>query len=88
MKKAYLNKGEELSQKDADLDWFDFLMLRDIIWVGTGEYVAEKMRQYRDEANVRHIMLLQQFPGIAYENILGNMTRFAERVMPQFSTDK
>ncbi len=88
MKKAYLNKGEELCQEDADSDWFDFLMSRDIIWVGTAEYVAEKMTQYRDEVNVRHIMLLQQFPGIAYENILGNMTRFAERVMPLFSEDK
>ena len=63
-------------------------MSRDIIWVGTAEYVAEKMTQYRDEVNVRHIMLLQQFPGIAYENILGNMTRFAERVMPLFSEEK
>jgi len=88
MKKAYLNKGEELSQKDADSDWFDFLMSRDIIWVGTADYVADKMAQYRDEVNVRQIMLLQQFPGIAYKNILGNMTRFAERVMPLFSEEK
>ena len=84
MRKAYLNKGEELSAADTDCDWFDFLMARDIIWVGTADYVAEKIEDYRDDVNVNHIMLLQQFPGVAYNNILSSMTRFSERVMPRF----
>lgn len=87
MRKAYLNKDEELSEQDKDMDWFDFLMARKIIWVGTADYVSERIEEFRDEANINHIMLLQQFPGIAYENILSNMDKFAERVMPRFNGD-
>ena len=87
MRKAYLNKGEELSTADADSDWFDFLMSRNIIWVGTADYVAEKIADYREDVNVDHIMLLQQFPGVAYENILSSMTKFSEQVMPRFDID-
>ena len=87
MRKAYLNKDEELSEEDKDMDWFDFLMSRKIIWVGTADYVSERIEEFRDEANINHIMLLQQFPGIAYENILSNMDKFAERVMPRFNGD-
>ena len=87
MKKAYLNKDEELSAADADSDWFDFLMSRNIIWVGTADYVSEKIEEYRDEVNVNHIMLLQQFPGVAYQKILDSMSKFAERVMPRFNPD-
>jgi alkanesulfonate monooxygenase SsuD/methylene tetrahydromethanopterin reductase-like flavin-dependent oxidoreductase (luciferase family) len=84
MKKAYLNKDEELTQEDADKDWFDFLMERDIIWVGTADYVSEKIADYRENANVNHIMLLQQFPGIDYSKILQSMDKFSEQVMPKF----
>jgi alkanesulfonate monooxygenase SsuD/methylene tetrahydromethanopterin reductase-like flavin-dependent oxidoreductase (luciferase family) len=85
MKKAYLNKDEELSAEDADKDWFDFLMERNIIWVGTADYVSDKIEEYRDEVNVNHIMLLQQFPGVEYSKILQNMDKFAEHVMPRFN---
>ena len=86
MRKAYLNKGEELSAADTDCDWFDFLMARNIIWVGTADYVAEKIEDYRDDVDVNHIMLLQQFPGVSYKNILSSMTKFSEQVMPRFNT--
>ena len=32
-------------------------------------------------------MLLQQFPGIDYQNILKSMTLFSEWVMPRFDPD-
>ena len=86
MKKAYLNKGEELSAADAEKDWFDFLMERNIIWVGDADYVAEKIAQYKQEADIHHIMLLQQFPGVAYSKILQSMDKFAEHVMPRFTS--
>ena len=84
MKKFYLNKNEELCQADANMEWFDFLMSRDIIWVGTTDYVAEKIEKYRDEVNVHHIMLLQQFPGVVYSDIVKSMTRFSEQVLTRF----
>ena len=88
MKKAYLGKDEELSAEDAESDWFDFLMSRGIIWVGTADYVADKITEYRDEVNVHHIMLLQQYPGIAYEKILASMSKFASDVMPRFESQR
>ena len=84
MKKAYLGKDEELSAEDAQSDWFDFLMSRGIIWVGTADYVADRIAEFRDDVNVHHIMLLQQYPGIAYEKILASMSKFASHVMPRF----
>ena len=88
MKKAYLNKGEELSDEDANKDWFDFLMERKIIWVGTADFVAERIEEFRDEVNVNHIMLLQQFPGVEYSKILKSMDKFAEQVLPRFDVEQ
>ena len=88
MKKAYLNKDEELSAEDANKDWFDFLMERKIIWVGTADYVAERIEEFREEVNVNHIMLLQQFPGIDYTKILKSMDRFSGHVLPRFNVDR
>ncbi len=88
MKKAYLNKDEELSDEDAKKDWFDFLMERKIIWVGTADYVAERIEEFRDDVNVNHIMLLQQFPGVDYSKILKSMDLFSEYVMPRFDVDQ
>ena len=88
MKKAYLNKDEELSAEDANKDWFDFLMERKIIWVGTADYVAERIEEFREEVNVNHIMLLQQFPGIDYSKILKSMDRFSGHVLPRFNVDR
>jgi len=84
MKRAYLAPGEELRDADAQADWFDFLSSRDIIWVGTAEHVAEKLQIYVDAVGLSQVMLLQQFPGLKLNQILGSMERFADRVMPQF----
>ena len=88
MKKAYLNKDEALSTQDAEKDWFDFLQERKIIWVGTADYVTECIEEYRVEANVHHIMLLQQFPGVPYSKILDSMDRFSAQVLPHFQLDQ
>lgn len=84
MKKAYLNKGEELSTEDADKDWFDFLMSRNIIWVGTADYVAERIAEWQADCHVNQLMLLQQFPNFPFEKIMASMDRFANHVMPRF----
>jgi len=85
MKRAYLAPGEELTAADAEADWFDFLSARDVIWIGTADHVAEKLQRYVDEVSLSQVMLLQQFPGVRLEQILGSMERFAERVMPRFA---
>ena len=83
-RRSFLNKGETLSGDAQNSDWFDFLQSREIIWVGTPEYVVEKMHKYREEVGLEHIMLLQQFPGVPIEKILASMERFGEHIIPQF----
>jgi alkanesulfonate monooxygenase SsuD/methylene tetrahydromethanopterin reductase-like flavin-dependent oxidoreductase (luciferase family) len=63
-------------------------MERKIIWVGTADYVAERIEEFREEVNVNHIMLLQQFPGLDYSKILKSMDRFSGHVLPRFNVDQ
>ena len=83
-KRAILEAGEELSDEDRDADWYDFLSAHDIVWIGSADYVAEKIERFREEVGLAHIMLLEPFPGLAYEKILKSMTLFGERVVPRF----
>ena len=63
-------------------------MKYELIWVGDADYVSEKIQKYNESIGLKHIMLLQQFPGFDYENILKSMALFSERVMPRFNTDE
>ena len=83
-RQSFLNAGETLGAADRDADWFDFLQSKDMIWVGTPEYVAEKIHKYRETVGLEHIMLLQQFPGLRIEKILASMERFGTHVVPRF----
>ena len=86
-RRSFLDAGGELTNDDREADWFDFLQSRDIMWVGTADYVAEKIEKFREEVGLQHIMLLQQFPGVPIEKILASMRRFGEHVVPRFLTD-
>jgi len=60
-------------------------MAKEVIWVGTADYVAEKIEKYRAEINLQHLMLVQQFPGVPFEDIMSSMSKFSEHVIPRFS---
>ena len=83
---SYLDEGEELTAADRDCDWFDFLHAHGVIWVGTADYVAERIEHYRAEVNIQHLVQLAQFPGLPFEKILASLSRFAEQVVPRFPT--
>ena len=83
-KRSFLEEGEELSAEDCDADWYDFLRAHDIVWIGSPDYVGEKIERFREEIGLSHVMLLEPFPGLPYEKILKSMTLFAERVVPRF----
>lgn len=83
-RKAYLEEGEELTSADRDSDWFDFLHAHNIIWVGTADHVAEQISNCQKQYDLKHLVLLQQFPGVPYEKIRASMTKFAEHVAPRF----
>lgn len=85
-RRSYLAKGETLSSRDRDCDWFDFLQAHDVIWVGTADYLIEKIAQARETVGLDHLMILQQHPGVPYEKIRASLVRFIERVVPKFGT--
>ena len=83
-RRSYLDEGEELTAADRDGDWYDFLFAHDIIWVGTADYVAEKIEQFREEVGLQHIMLGMPFFGLPYEKVITSLSRFGEHVVPRF----
>lgn len=86
-RRAYLEEGEELTAQDRDGDWYDFLRAHDIIWVGTAELVAEKIAKFKEEVGLKHIMLIEPFPGLPYQKILKSMTLFGKNVLPRFQNE-
>ncbi len=83
-RRSYLDEGEEMSSADRDGDWFDFLQAHDIVWVGTADYVAEKIEKAREEVGLQHVMLAMPFFGLPFEKVLSSLSRFGEHVVPRF----
>ena len=83
-RRSYLDEGEEMRSADRDGDWFDFLQAHDIVWVGTPDYVAEKIEKAREEVSLQHIMLAMPFFGLPFEKVLSSLSRFGEHVLPRF----
>ena len=44
-------------------------MPMDIVWVGTADYVAEKIEKAREEVGLQHIMLAMPFFGLPFEKV-------------------
>jgi alkanesulfonate monooxygenase SsuD/methylene tetrahydromethanopterin reductase-like flavin-dependent oxidoreductase (luciferase family) len=84
-RKGFLNKDEELTAEDRDSDWFDFLQSRGIIWVGSPDYITERIEICQEAFNLQHLMMLQQYPGLGLEKVLASLSLFAEKVMPRFA---
>ena len=83
-KKKYLDTAEELSARDIDDDWFDFLHRHDMILVGPPEYVSERIETLRQRFGCEHLALFSNTPGLTHRQFLDNLTLFGERVMPRF----
>ncbi|MGI9505442.1 MAG: LLM class flavin-dependent oxidoreductase, partial [Geminicoccaceae bacterium] len=83
-RKMYLEDGAELDSEDRDLDWFDFLQKHRIIWVGTADYVTERIEEAKVAIGFDHLVALQQFPGVPYEKIRASWERLSGDVMPRF----
>ena len=75
--------GEELTNDDLNAEWFDFAQKKEIIWVGTADYVAERIDKLRSELNCQHITLWPN-PVLSFEGTQRSMELYAERVMPRF----
>ena len=80
----YLEEGADLDGGDRELDWFDFLQKHRIIWVGTADYVTERIEEAKAAIGFDHLVALQQFPGVPYEKIRASWERLASDVTPRF----
>ncbi len=85
-KHGYLDIGEDMTSEEEDGDWFDFLNKRGIIVVGSKEFVIERFAQNQETLNLDHLVLMQQYTGVAYEKIRASWDRLCEHVVPHFGT--
>jgi alkanesulfonate monooxygenase SsuD/methylene tetrahydromethanopterin reductase-like flavin-dependent oxidoreductase (luciferase family) len=84
-RKAFLATEEELSDADTGDDWFDFLNRHEWCFVGTPEFVTERLKKFEAELGCEHLVLYWALPLLTYEQIMGSMRLFADEVMPHFS---
>ena len=86
-RKGMIAADEELTDDDLNADWFDFLQEREVIWVGSPDYVAERIHKLRSELNCQHLMLWPN-PIESFESSYRGLELFAERVMPRFQKEE
>jgi alkanesulfonate monooxygenase SsuD/methylene tetrahydromethanopterin reductase-like flavin-dependent oxidoreductase (luciferase family) len=79
--------NETLTNDDLNAEWFDFAQDKEIIWVGSPDYVAEKIHKLRSELNCRHLTLWPN-PVLSFEDTSRSLELFAERVMPRFQREE
>ena len=84
-RQAFLGPDEELTEADQSDDWFDFLNRREWCFVGTPEHVVQRLQKYEQELDFRHLVLYWALPLLSYEQIMGSMKLFADKVMPHFT---
>ena len=82
-RKGLVAADEELTNDDLNAEWFDFLQEKEIIWVGTPDYIAQKLDHLRSELKCQHITLWPN-PMASFEASYHSLELFVERVMPRF----
>jgi alkanesulfonate monooxygenase SsuD/methylene tetrahydromethanopterin reductase-like flavin-dependent oxidoreductase (luciferase family) len=83
-RKLFLASSEQLDDADRTGDWFDFLVRRDHVHVGTPEYVTERLKRFQTELGCEHFVLHWAVPLVTYEQYKSSLTLFSEKVMTQF----
>ena len=80
----YIAEGETLTAQDNSDDWFDFLRRNGHLWVGTPDFVFEKISELESELNCNHVGLFLNIPGLSFRQVMDSLFLFAEHVMPEF----
>jgi alkanesulfonate monooxygenase SsuD/methylene tetrahydromethanopterin reductase-like flavin-dependent oxidoreductase (luciferase family) len=87
-REAFLAKGESLTDADRNLDWYDFFQKYEMLFIGSPDFVAERIAKFQSELNCQHVTLWPNPGFVSYEKVRRGIELFAERVIPQFSTDE
>ena len=56
-RKGSVAEGEDLTDDDLNMDWFDFAQKKEIIWVGSPDHVAEQISHLQEELDCQHVTL-------------------------------
>jgi alkanesulfonate monooxygenase SsuD/methylene tetrahydromethanopterin reductase-like flavin-dependent oxidoreductase (luciferase family) len=83
-RRGFLAKDEPLDQNDLELDWFDFLVSRNHVHVGTPEYVTERLKRFEKELGIKHFVLHWAVPRVTFDEYKSSLRLFADKVMPNF----
>lgn len=83
-REGFLARHERLSDEDRNLDWFDFFQKYEMLFIGSPDFVAERIDKFRSELNCQHVTLWPNPGFVPYEKVRRGIELFAERVIPRF----
>ena len=83
---GFLAENETLSDEDRNMDWFDFMQKYELLWIGSAEFVIERIEKLRSELNCQHVTIWPNPGLIPFKPVLKSIEKFAERVIPYFET--
>jgi alkanesulfonate monooxygenase SsuD/methylene tetrahydromethanopterin reductase-like flavin-dependent oxidoreductase (luciferase family) len=83
-RRGFLAKHEPFDESELQLDWFDFLVRRGHVHVGTPEYVVDRLKRFQEELGCEHFVLHWAVPLVTFEQYRASLRLFAEKVMPKF----
>ncbi|MEA2933994.1 MAG: hypothetical protein QOD74_640 [Variibacter sp.] len=83
-KKFFMAGHEQIEDADRQGDWFDFLVRRGHVHVGTPEYVTDRLKRFQSELGCEHFVLHWAVPLVNFEQYKSSLTLFSEKVMPKF----
>lgn len=81
-RKHSINHGGEPTNEDLNMDWFDFLMKHDHLWIGSPEDVAEKMAKYTSELNCEYFGIWHSISLVDFDKTKRSLDLFGDKVMP------
>ena len=86
-RQGMVGSKEVLSDDDNNMDWLDFLKKYEISWIGSPDFIAERVDKLRSELNCQHVTIWPNPGFVPFKDVLKGMEMFAEKVMPRFSTE-
>jgi alkanesulfonate monooxygenase SsuD/methylene tetrahydromethanopterin reductase-like flavin-dependent oxidoreductase (luciferase family) len=83
-RRSFLAKDEPFDKSDLNTDWFDYLVKRGHVHVGTPEYVTDRLKRFQEELGCEHFVLHWAIPVLTFDQYRSSLRLFAEKVMPKF----
>ena len=80
-------EDEELTNDELNMDWFDFAQKKEITWIGSPDYVAEKIAKLQEELDCQHVTLWPNPGFVPFDTVYHSLELFNERVIPRFQRE-